>query len=212
MIRINLLAVERQRSKKSARVLIPPAHRVAVGASAILLATLVGIGWWFWSLHQASLRLDTEISQAEAETVKLRGVLAQVQKFESRKAQLQQRVGLIEQLRKGQAAPVHVLDKISRSLPERLWLTEMKQAGAEFAITGFATSLTALSDFVGNLETTKWFKRPVEIVDSQVQSDPKTGELVRFSIKATFNDPDAPAMPAPAAKPPARPGGASGSR
>ena len=212
MIRINLLAVERQRSKKSTRVLIPPAQRVTIGASAILLATLVGIGWWFWSLHQTSLRIDAEISKAEAETVKLRSVLGQVQKFESRKAQLQQRVGLIEQLRKGQAAPVHVLDKISRSLPERLWLTEMKQAGPEFAITGFATSLTALSDFVGNLETTKWFKRPVEIVDSQVQSDPKTGELVRFSIKATFSDPDAPATPAPAAKPPARPGGASGSR
>jgi type IV pilus assembly protein PilN len=212
MIRINLLAVERQRSKKSTRVLIPPAHRVTIGASAILLVTLAGIGWWFWSLHQTSARIDAEITKAEAETVKLRGVLAQVQKFESRKAQLQQRVGLIEQLRKGQAAPVHVLDKISRSLPERLWLTEMKQAGSEFAITGFATSLTALSDFVGNLETTKWFKRPVEIVDSQVQSDPKTGELVRFSIKATFSDPDAPATPAPAAKPPARPGGASGSR
>ena len=212
MIRINLLAVERQRSKKSTRVLIPPAHRVTIGASAILLATLVGIGWWFWSLHQTSLRIDAEISKAETETVKLRSVLGQVQKFESRKAQLQQRVGLIEQLRKGQAAPVHVLDKISRSLPERLWLTEMKQVGPEFAITGFATSLTALSDFVGNLETTKWFKRPVEIVDSQVQSDPKTGELVRFSIKATFSDPDAPATPAPAAKPLARPGGASGSR
>jgi type IV pilus assembly protein PilN len=212
MIRINLLAVDRQRTKKTRAVLIPPAHRVTVGACAILLATVTGMGAWFWSLHQTSKSVDAEIARAETETVQLRGVLSQVQKFEARKAQLQQRVGLIEQLRKGQAAPVHVLDNISRSLPERLWLTEMKQAGAEFTITGFATSLTALSDFVGNLETTKWFKRPVEIVDSQVQSDPKTGELVRFSIKATFTDPDAPATPAPAAKPPARPGGASGSR
>lgn len=211
MIRINLLAVERQRTKKT-RVLIPAAHRVTVGASVLLIATVTGIGWWFWSLRQASLRVDAEISRAETETVQLRGVLSQVQKFETRKAQLQQRVSLIEQLRKGQSAPVHVLDNISRSLPDRLWLTEMKQTGAEFVIAGFATSLTALSDFVGNLESTKWFKRPVEIVDSQVQSDVKTGDIVRFSIKATFNDPDAPATPAPAAKPPVRPGGASGSR
>ena len=211
MIRINLLAVERQRSKKT-RVIIPAAHRVTIGATVILFATVMGIGWWFWSLRQTSQRIDAEISRAETETVQLRGVLSQVQKFETRKAQLQQRVGLIEQLRKGQAAPVHVLDKISRSLPERLWLTEMKQTGAEFVIAGFATSLTALSDFVANLESTKWFKRPVEIVDSQVQSDAKTGELVRFSIKATFSDPDAPAAPAPAAKPPVKPGGASGSR
>ena len=50
------------------------------------------------------------------------------------------------------AAPVHVLDEISRSLPERLWLTEMTQTAHEFVIAGMATSLTALSDFVANLE------------------------------------------------------------
>ena len=203
MIRINLLAVERERTKKT-RVLIPAAHRVTIGASVILLATVLGIGWWFWSLRQRSLTVDADIIKAETETQQLRSVLAQVQKFETRKAQLQQRVTLIEQLRKGQAAPVHVLDKISRSLPERLWLTDIKQAGAEFTIVGMSTSMTALSDFIANLEGTRWFKRPVEIIDSQVQSNDKnsSSELVKFSIKATFSDPDAPppAEPAPPLK------------
>jgi type IV pilus assembly protein PilN len=199
MIRINLLAVERERTKKT-RVLIPAAHRVTIGASVILLVTILGIGWWFWSLRQRSISIDADIVKAEAETQQLRSVLAQVQKFETRKAQLQQRVTLIEQLRKGQAAPVHVLDKISRSLPERLWLTDIKQVGAEFTITGMSTSMTALSDFIGNLESTRWFKRPVEIIDSQVQANEKTGDLVKFSIKATFSDPDAP-PPAEAAPP-----------
>lgn len=194
MIRVNLLAVERERSKKGL-VVIPAAQRVTIGASLILLATVLFIGWWFWSLRQQSLAVDREIAKAEAETQQLRSVLTQVQKFETRKAQLQQRVTLIEQLRQGQSGPVHVLDKVSKSLPERLWLTDMKQTGAEFTISGFSTSMTALSDFVGNLETTKWFKRPVEIIDSQVQDDPKTGELVKFSIKATFSDPNAPAAP-----------------
>ena len=34
---------------------------------------------------------------------------------------------LIEQLRKDQTGPVHMLDQISRALPPMLWLTEMKQ-------------------------------------------------------------------------------------
>ena len=200
MIRINLLAVERERTKKT-RVLIPAAHRVTIGASVILLATVLGIGWWFWSLRQRSISIDADIIKAEAETQQLRSVLGQVQKFETRKAQLQQRVTLIEQLRQGQAAPVHVLDKISRSLPERLWLTDMKQAGAEFTIIGMSTSMTALSDFIANLEGTRWFKRPVEIIDSQVQSNDKSSsDLVKFSIKATFSDPDAP-PPAESAPP-----------
>ena len=196
MIRINLLAVERARSSKKSRVLIPAAHRVTVGASLILIATILGISWWFLSLRQRSAQLDEDIVKAEAETLQLRSVLAQVQKFESRKAQLTQRVTLIEQLRRGQSAPVHVIDEISTSLPERLWLTELKQAGSDFTISGFTPSLPSLSDFVANLEATKWFKRPVEILDSQVQSDPKSGDLVKFSIKATLNDPEAPPAPA----------------
>ena len=190
MIRINLLAVERK--QKKARVFISPAHRVTIGASLILIATILGIGWWFMSLRQRSAQIDEDIARAESETLQLRSVLAQVQKFEARKAQLTQRVTLIEQLRRGQSAPVHVLDEISKSLPDRLWLTEMKQAGPDFTLTGFTPSLPSLSDFVASLEATKWFKRPVEILDSQVQADAKTGELVKFSIKGTLNDPEAP--------------------
>ena len=71
-----------------------------------------------------------------------------MQQFEQRKAQLQQRVVLIEQLRKGQTGPVHMLDQISRALPPMLWLTELKQVGADVVIDGHCTTLTGLSDFV----------------------------------------------------------------
>ena len=156
---------------------------------------MLGVGWWFWSLRQNSIRIDEEIARAEIQTQQLRSVLAQVQKFEARKAQLQQRVSLIEQLRAGQCGPVHVLDEISKSLPDRLWLTDMTQAGNEFTIGGMTTSMTAVSDFIANLEATRWFKRPVEIVDSQVQTDLKAGDLVKFSVKAQFQDPAAPPPP-----------------
>ena len=94
MIRINLLAVERERTKKkkSTRVAIPAAQRVTIGATLILIVTVVGVFWWFWSLRQQSIKLDQEIVRAEVETKQLRSVLAQVQKFEARKGQLQQRV------------------------------------------------------------------------------------------------------------------------
>ena len=196
MIRINLLSVERERTKKSRGVVIPAAQRATIGASLILLSTVLGVGWWFWSLRQTSQQLDEDIARAEVQTQQLRSVLSQVQKFEARKAQLQQRVSLIEQLRSGQGAPVHVLDEISKSLPDRLWLTDMTQTGSDFSISGMTTSMSGVSDFIANLEATRWFKRPVEILDSQVQADAKAGDLVKFSIKAAFQDPAAPAAPA----------------
>jgi type IV pilus assembly protein PilN len=187
MIRINLLAAERSLPKPQ-RTFLAPAHRVTIGAGVLIAATAVGIGSWYMSLQSESTRVDAEIARAETETQQLRSVLSQVQKFETRKAQLQQRVTLIEQLRKGQTAPVHLLDEISRSVPDRLWLTGMTQQGGAFTIDGQTTSLTALSDFVTNLEASSWFKRPVEIVDSQVDHNEQTGELVRFTVKANVND------------------------
>ncbi len=74
---------------------------------------------------------------------------------------------LIEQLRQGREGPVHMLDEISRSLPDGLWLTDLKQQDDDLTITGRCTSLTALSDFVENLRLGGYFK-PVEILDSQV--------------------------------------------
>jgi type IV pilus assembly protein PilN len=197
MIRINLLAVDRERTKRSG-ALIPAAHRVTIAASLIVVATFLGVAWWFLSLRQTSSRLDSDIAKGEIETQQLRSVLAQVQKFEARKAQLQQRVTLIEQLRRGQNGPVHLLDEISKALPDRLWLTEMTEKGDDFVISGMTTSLTGLSDFVANLEGSNWFKKPVDIVDSQVMADAKNGDIYKFSIKATFNNPEAPPPPPPA--------------
>ena len=113
MIRINLLAVDRERPKRGA--LIPAAHRVTIAASLILIGTGLFIAWWFWSLHQASTKVDADLARGEREMQQLRSVLAQVQKFEASKAQLQQRVTLIEQLRRGQSGPVHILDEIPKT-------------------------------------------------------------------------------------------------
>lgn len=200
MIRINLLAVERGAAARRT-ALIPAAQRVTIGASLILLLTALGVGWWFWSLRQTSSQLDEDIARAEVETQQLRSVLTQVQKFETRKAQLQQRVTLIEQLRRGQSAPVHLLDEISKALPERLWLTEMSQKAEFITLTGMTTSLTGVSDFVAGLESSSWFRRPVDIIDSELLNDPKTGELVKFSVVAGINNPNAPPPLAPAAPP-----------
>ena len=106
-------------------------------------------------------------------------------------AQLSQRVTLIEQLRKGQTGPVHMLDQISRSLPPMLWLTELKQGGSgEVVVDGRCTTLTSLSDFVANLEASGYFKRSIDIVSTSTETMPQPpGELIKFSIKAVFQQP-----------------------
>jgi type IV pilus assembly protein PilN len=183
LIRINLLTVDRERTKRKATFQI--GQKITVGCSLILVAAALVVGWWFWSLQRQSATLDQEIADAERETQRLQSVIQQVSQFEARRAQLQQRVTLIEELRKGQTGPVHLLDQISKSLPESMWLTDLKQAASEITLEGNCTSLNALSDFVSALEASNLFERPVEIIDSRVEpATATTPELIKFSVRA----------------------------
>ena len=83
---------------------------------------------------------------------------------------------------------MQLLDHVSKSLPDMLWLTDMEQEGGAVTIQGRSTTLIALSDFVGNLGNGGFLKKPIEIVNSQVDSD-RSGaaqavELINFTVKA----------------------------
>ena len=187
MIRINLLAGERERPKTKAAVPFDIGQKVTLVGSLILVAAALGIGWWWWSLDREKARIASDISEAQRETARLKSILQQVSAFDKQKQQLQQRVALIEALRKGQSGGVHMLDELSKALPEMLWLTQLKQDGGELTIEGRCTTLTALSDLVANLEHSRYFRKPVEIVDSQVDNAQTQGsELIKFALKATF--------------------------
>lgn len=187
MIRINLLAVERDRGKQR-RAGIAVSQKVAIGAGLIFVATAGGIAWPFWTLRESSARIDEELAAARQEITRLSSVLERVKEFDARRAQLTQRVALIEQLRKGQAGPVRMLDQVSDSLPEGLWLTELRQEGDAVIVQGRSTTLTSLSDFVANLEASGYFVPPVSIVDSQLEAQPQ-GEVVRFELRGQFSLP-----------------------
>ena len=188
MIRINLLAVERKSVKRV--VLFQAGQKITAACSAILILTTLFVGWRYWTLQQQSVALDKDISVAQQETTRLHAVIQQVQQFEQQKAQLQQRVVLIEQLRNSQTGPVHMLDQISRALPPMLWLTELKQSDDGVVIDGKCIAVTSLTDFVSNLEASGYFKRSIDILSSQLEVMPTPpGELIRFSIKAVFQQP-----------------------
>jgi type IV pilus assembly protein PilN len=188
MIRINLLAVERKPVKQAVAIL--PGQKITAACTAILIVAALFVGWRYWSLQQQSAALDREIATAQQETSRLHAVILQVQQFEQQKAQLQQRVVLIEQLRNSQTGPVHMLDQISRALPPMLWLTELKQTADGVVIDGRCTAVTSLTDFVSNLEASGYFKRSIDILSSETETMPTPpGELIKFSIRAQFQAP-----------------------
>ncbi|MGH9147326.1 MAG: hypothetical protein ACRD1Q_11490, partial [Vicinamibacterales bacterium] len=66
MIRINLLAVDRERTRRKAK--FQTAQKVTIGSSLILVAAALIVVWWWWALGKASTELDQRIADAERET------------------------------------------------------------------------------------------------------------------------------------------------
>lgn len=167
--------------------------RVLIAVAFLVVVAVAGIGYWYWSLSQQSNNLDAQIAAKKAESARLDTLLAEVKVFENRKATLQQRVNLIERLRQGQTVPVQILDHVSRSLPDMLWLTDLREDGPYLTIEGRTTTLIGLSDFVGNLGTNAVLQKPIEILDSQVEGDAGKGaagagpDLIRFKVRAAVN-------------------------
>jgi type IV pilus assembly protein PilN len=186
MIRINLLATERK--TKAAAPGMQAGQKMMVIGSLVLVLTIALLGWRFWALGQEEAQVAREIEAANREEARLEEILKQVREFEARRKLLDARVALIDELRKGQAAPVHMIDQISKALPDMTWLTSMQQSGYTLTIQGRCLTLTSLSDFIGNLEASRYFIRPVEIIESSVVAGGGKDdvELIAFTIRGTF--------------------------
>lgn len=186
MIRVNLLAGDRvprqQRAAAGAR------WPLALGCGALLAVTAATIGWRAWSLHEQSSRLDRELAAAQQTLEGLAPVADDLAALEARRASLERREVLIEELRRSRAGPVRLLDAIGRSVPGGLWLSTLSQSAEGVVVEGHAASLHALSDFVANLERSSQMTSGVEIIDSQAADTP-AGETVRFALRARFGAP-----------------------
>jgi type IV pilus assembly protein PilN len=195
VIRINLVATERKAAKK--KVAFDITKQVTAICGGIIVVTLLAMGWRFRVIAVDGQRVDDGITAAQKETTRLHAIITQVRQFEQRKAALQQRVTLIEQLRSQQVGPVRMLDQISLALPPTVWLLELKQTttASEVLIDGKAMALTGLTDFVTGLERSGYFQHSVEIVSTVTETNGQD-EIIKFEIKGTFKDPSAPA-PAP---------------
>ncbi len=210
MIRINLVAPERAPKAKSKGVAGPA---ISTGAlqSYVLLALFAGgalvlcAGAW-WLQSNKLKDLETRIAADEKRQRDLQAIKQQVDQFQQRKAILENKVLVIEQLRLAQKSPVHMLDEVSKALPDYVWLTNMDENRGAMRFQGQSNSLAAVADFIGALQRSGWFPQ-VDLGSAQEQQN-----LVDFTLTGVFKDPEvaakekAAAAAAAAAAPPSAKG------
>jgi len=158
MIRINLLAGERQTQKKKGGGGGGGAPSAPGAVQLYLfLALFVGgaialcvFGWLYKSAQIAEL--DSEIAAAQQRQQQLQVIAQEVARYEAQKQLLERKLDTIRDLKSRQGAAVRLIDEVSRALPEFVWLESLDQTGSGLTFRGKSNSLNAVANFIQNLQ------------------------------------------------------------
>jgi type IV pilus assembly protein PilN len=181
MIRINLLPTKKRKAK---RIAIPPVFTLAVPGAAILVA--LGAVFYWYLLDREVTDLKEETGRLQVRLAELKEKIKEVDRYEKDKKDLEEKVNLIRRLEKHQTIPVHVLDEVSRRVPDRVWLHLFTEAKGAVSIEGYAFSNSDIVTFVNNLKGAKYLKDVVlvESKETLVEKEPVYKFLIQGRVHA----------------------------
>ncbi len=162
MIRINLLTEARAAAARKKTPFLPSGGRlnnlILLGGAA---AGLLYIGVTALALTSKSRHLDEDIGRAQEEVARLKSIIEEVRGYEQKKASLESKIQLINNLKTNQRGPVRLMDEISRALPDLVWLTELTVSGNQVSLKGRTLSPNAVATYLENLKKSPFFAEPV---------------------------------------------------
>ena len=144
-IRVNLLPHrEIRRRRQQRQFLITLGAVVALGA-AIWLMVHTSLAGSYENQLQRNQYLTAEIAKLDKE-------IEDIKKLKEMTAALLSRKKVVETLQANRSEVVHLLDELTRQLPEGIYLKGIKQTGNKVTINGFTQSQARVSTLMRNLE------------------------------------------------------------
>jgi type IV pilus assembly protein PilN len=168
MPRINLLPWrEQERKIRRREFLVASGGAVFAAVIFALAGKLVYSGW-----------TDSQIAKnnlLKKEIVKLDAQIADIQDLENRKQRLVARMEIIEKLQSSRPKVVHLFDELVKTVPDGIYLTQIKQTGNHLELHGIAQSSTRVSTFMRNIDASVWMDNPVLQVVEAAKDSPTGG-------------------------------------
>lgn len=202
MIRINLFKPEKK------DIILTPAletpgkeptvetPRKSSTPSLIMLLAVVAIAAAALMQQRATSRERKLLSLAENDKRKLSNVLTKLEQLEAQKSVVEKKIGLINQLKSQREIAVRIMNELSRSLPDWVWLTEVNFETQVLRMRGRAISNTMIAEYIAKLEQSGMFGS-VNLIDI-TQKTQRNEPFLEFNLNATYGVPQA---PEPAAEP-----------
>lgn len=153
------------------------------GAAYVLL--VVGIAAYWWALGSEQRRHTAEIAAGQTELEQLKVTIAKVNAVKAQATEFRRRLLTLEELMKGQARPIALVDTFVGVIPKDLWITGVEaREDLRLKVSGSAFSTTAVSDLMQNLRSSGKFK-DIDITISRRDLSKPAG-LVTFEVTCRF--------------------------
>ncbi len=179
MVKINLLTTEK--SKKGKRKGQLDSQMIWAGLASLGLIVIWYAGWNL--LDNKIDRLQLKEARLTTELTALKAQVKEVENFEQNKIRVQEKIQIIERLRKNQSIPVYLLDEISKRLPERVWLVSLSEESGTVDLSGKATTNSEIVDFINNLKSASAFQN-IEILESRQN---KESDITVYSFRLKWS-------------------------
>jgi type IV pilus assembly protein PilN len=162
MIKINLLLARKEKKK----VGMKKEMVILILSLAFLFLLLMVIQWKIDKEKEDTLR---QISETRKEINYYKSLTTEVTKAKEAQKILQEKLNLINSLRKEKTSPARVLDELSIDRPEKIQFESLKKEGSRLGIEGIALDDETVANFMTNLRKSKLFKNVDLIVTEQIE-------------------------------------------
>ena len=153
MAHINLLPWREARRKEQQRQFLSLLVFTVVLAGLIMLYVHFQFSGLISYQNQRNEYLQSQI-------VVLQKRIKDIKELKSTKAKLLARMNIIQQLQRSRPEVVHLFDQMVRTLPNGVYLTSIVQRGPLLTVQGVAQSNARVSEYMRNLDASKWLGDP----------------------------------------------------
>lgn len=189
MIRINLLPIRQGKKRELGRQFL-------VVAAGLTMMALIGNWFWFNQLDQQRDRSQVRIDDTKKRIAELEQVIGEVNNINKRRKEVEDKLGILDKLRKGRNGPVRMLDALSTATPKKVYLTDFEEKAQAVKLQGRAQSHEDVADLMRGLSAMVWTPKGmgrvverkrdaqevrVELLSSEgAMEDFKTSEVAAF--------------------------------
>lgn len=144
---------------------------------AILVGcALVGVvifAIWYMAIQSLIDYQQMRNTKLQNEITSLNAKVEEIDKLKKKRAEMIERMKVIQSLQGTRPLIVHVFDEMVRKQPEGVYFTKIEKKDNRIFITGTAESNNRVSTLMRDLQKSEWFEDPLL---TKVQANPALGE------------------------------------